>query len=127
MHTIKDVETMYGLPASTLRFYEKEGILPKIQRDGGGRRQYSEEELEWLQLVIALKNTGMSMDEIKRYVELLKQGDKTLENRRNMLLTHKEEVEKKMTQTLAHLEKINRKMAIYDVLVGRKNNKDFLI
>ena len=127
MHTIKEVETMYGLPASTLRFYEKQGILPEIQRDGGGRRRYSEEELEWLQLVIALKDTGMSMDEIKRYVELLKQGDETLEKRRSILLAHKETVEKKMVQTLTHLEKINRKMAIYDVMVRGKGSKDFLI
>jgi DNA-binding transcriptional MerR regulator len=127
MYTIKEVETKYGLPASTLRFYEKEGILPKIQRTDGGRRQYSEEELDWLQLVIALKDTGMSMDEIKQYVELVKQGDATLEKRRSFLLAHKEKVERKMSLTLMHLEKINRKMAIYDVLVRGKNPKDFLI
>jgi DNA-binding transcriptional MerR regulator len=127
MYTIKEVENKYGLPASTLRFYEKEGILPKIRRTDGGRRQYSEEELDWLQLVIALKDTGMSMDEIKRYVELVKQGDSTLEQRRSFLLSHKKTVEKKMNQTLSHLEKINRKMAIYDVMVRGKNEKDFLI
>lgn len=127
MYTIKEVENKYGLPASTLRFYEKEGILPQIQRTDGGRRQYSEEELDWLQLVIALKDTGMSMDEIKRYVELVKQGDSTLEKRRSFLLSHKKTVEKKMNQTLSHLEKINRKMAIYDVMVRGKNDKDFLI
>ncbi|RVT56175.1 MerR family transcriptional regulator [Niallia taxi] len=127
MYSIKEVESMYGLPSSTLRYYEKEGILPKIHRDNGGRRKYTEEELEWLQLVIALRDTGMSMEEIKRYVDLVKQGDKTLEVRRSILLTHKESVEKKMDQTLKHLEKINRKMAIYDVMVRGKNPKDFLI
>lgn len=127
MYSIKEVERMYGLPSSTLRYYEKEGILPKIHRDSGGRRKYTEEQLEWLQLIIALRDTGMSMAEIRRYVELVMQGDETLEIRRSVLLFHKEAVEKKMEQTLKHLEKINRKMAIYDVMVRGKNPKDFLI
>lgn len=126
MYSIKEVEKMYGLPASTLRYYEKEGILPKIHRDNGGRRSFSEDELEWLQLVIALRDTGMTMESIKSYVELLKQGDETLEERRDILLSHKESVEKKMLQTLTHLEKINKKMAIYDIMV-RGEQKDIFI
>lgn len=127
MYTIKEVEEKFGLPASTLRYYEKEGILPKINRNDGGRRQYTEEELEWLQLVIALRNTGMSMEDIKAYILLIKQGDETLENRRAMLLEHKKAIEEKMEQTLIHLEKINRKLAIYDVMVLKKSPMDILI
>lgn len=125
MFTIKEVQEKFGLPASTLRFYEKEGILPPIGRDSGGRRLYSEPELEWLQLVVALRDTGMTMDHIKNYVQLVKQGDETLHQRRLILLEHKRDVERKMNQTLEHLEKINRKMAIYDLLAHGK--KDFLI
>jgi len=125
MFTIKEVQEKFGLPASTLRFYEKEGILPPIGRDSGGRRSYSELELEWLQLVVALRDTGMTMDHIKNYVELVKQGDETLHQRRQILLEHKQDVERKMNQTLEHLEKINRKMAVYDLLAHGK--KDFLI
>lgn len=125
MFTIKEVQEKFGLPASTLRFYEKEGILPPIGRDSGGRRSYSEPELEWLQLVVALRDTGMTMDHVKNYVELVKQGDATLHERRQILLEHKQDVERKMNQTLEHLEKINRKMAVYDLLAHGK--KDFLI
>lgn len=127
MYTIKEIENKYGLPASTLRFYEKEGILPQIQRNDSGQRRYSDKELQWLQLVIALKETGMSIKEIKRYVELLKQGDSTLDKRKNFLMEHKKTVEQKMNQTLIHLEKINRKMAVYDVIVRGNNDKVFLI
>ncbi|WP_035054263.1 MerR family transcriptional regulator [Carnobacterium pleistocenium] len=127
MYTIKEIENKYGLPASTLRFYEKEGILPQIQRNDSGQRRYSDKELQWLQLVIALKETGMSIEEIKRYVELLKQGDSTLDKRKDFLMEHKKTVEQKMNQTLIHLEKINRKMAVYDVIVRGNNDKVFLI
>ncbi len=125
MFSIKEVEEKFGLPASTLRFYEKEGILPPVGRDAGGRRLYTQPELEWLQLIVALRDTGMTMERIKDYVELVKTGDETLEQRRAILLDHKRDVEKKMNQTLEHLEKINRKMAVYDLLAHGK--KDFLI
>lgn len=125
MFSIKEVEEKFGLPASTLRFYEKEGILPPVGRDSGGRRLYTQPELEWLQLIVALRDTGMTMERIKDYVELVKAGDETLEQRREILLDHKRDVEKKMNQTLEHLEKINRKMAVYDLLAHGK--KDFLI
>ncbi len=125
MFSIKEVEEKFGLPASTLRFYEKEGILPPVGRDAGGRRLYTQPELEWLQLIVALRDTGMTMERIKDYVELVKAGDETLEQRREILLDHKRDVEKKMNQTLEHLEKINRKMAVYDLLAHGK--KDFLI
>ncbi|MQR88060.1 MerR family transcriptional regulator [Bacillus megaterium] len=127
MYSIKEVEKMYGLPASTLRFYERKGILPKINRDGGGRRKYTEQELQWLQLVMALRNTGMSIDEIKDYVALIHEGEDTLEQRRSVLLKHKEGVEKDMAQTFSYLEKINRKVAIYDAMIHKKNGGDILI
>jgi DNA-binding transcriptional MerR regulator len=107
MYTIKQVEEMYGLPASTLRFYEKEGIIPKISRDDGGRRKYTEKELESLQLVIALRDTGMLMGDIKLNVGMVKRGYISLEQRRNMLLSHIEDVEKNLQQILFHLEKMN--------------------
>lgn len=127
MYSIQEVEKMYGLPASTLRFYERKGILPKINRDEGGRRKYTEGELEWLQLVLALRNTGMSIEEIKDYIALINEGDDTLEDRRDVLLKHKEGVEKDMAQTFSYLEKINRKVAIYDAMIHKKNGGKFLI
>lgn len=126
-YTINDVKKMYGISASTLRFYEKEGILPKINRDRSGRRVYEEKELEWLQLVIALKDTGMALETIKEYIAMVYEGDKTLDERRKILLEHKQSVEKKLTLTLEHLEKINKKITVYDVLVLKKNPKDLFI
>jgi DNA-binding transcriptional MerR regulator len=120
LYSIQEVEKKYGVPASTLRFYEKEGIIPKINRDVGGRRVYTEQDLERLQMVLALKNTGMSIDEIKELVALITAGDDSLEQIRSILLRHKEKVESDMEQTVRYLEKINRKLAICDAAIYKK-------
>ncbi|MCM3186977.1 MerR family transcriptional regulator [Priestia megaterium] len=102
MYSINEVEKMYGLKASTLRFYEKEGILPKINRDSGGRRKYTEQELDWIQLVLALRSTGMTIGELKEYMDLIRKGHETLEERREMLLKYKANVETRMAETFTH-------------------------
>ncbi|XOJ01551.1 MerR family transcriptional regulator [Paenibacillus polymyxa] len=120
MYSISEIERITGLRPSTLRYYEQEGILPHVQRGTSGRREYSDEVLEWLELVIALKDTGMSIDDIKAYTELIRQGDVSLDARKYFLLEHKAKVERSVAQTQFHLEKIIRKIAIYDVLMFKK-------
>ncbi|WP_431090634.1 MerR family transcriptional regulator [Paenibacillus sp. 8b26] len=127
MYSINEVMKMFNLSSSTLRFYEKEGILPQINRDKNGRRVYDDSELEWLQLLVALKDTGMGLEAIKEYLNMAYEGDSTLDQRREILISHKQNVESKLSITLDHLEKINRKIIIYDVLVLRKEPKDLTI
>ena len=127
MYTINEVAKMYEIPSSTLRFYEKEGILPHIDRNSSGRRIYKEEELERLQLVIALKDTGMSLDTIKEYFDMANKGEETLDQRRTLLLEHKQSVEKQLALTIKHLEKINRKITIYDLKELKKNPNDLMV
>ncbi|WP_145407649.1 MerR family transcriptional regulator [Paenibacillus xylanexedens] len=120
MYSISEIEKITGLRPSTLRYYEQEGILPHVERNASGRREYSNEVLEWLELVIALKDTGMSIEDIKAYTELIRQGDPSLDDRKQFLLMHKAKVERAVAQTQFHLEKIIRKIAIYDVLMYKK-------
>ncbi|MGX8178301.1 MerR family transcriptional regulator [Exiguobacterium artemiae] len=128
MYTITEVGKLTGLPASTLRYYEEEGILPQVDRNDIGRRVYSEEVLAWLELVLALKNTGMSIERIKSYTAMITEGDDRLTDRREMLVHHKQEVEQTLAKTQTNLEKIIRKIAVYDVLMHRQlKNKDPLI
>ena len=81
MYTIQEVCEKTGLSTHTLRYYEKEGLLTDIGRSQGGFRQYSDENLEWLGLICCLKNTGMPLQEIARFVRLAHEGDCTLEER----------------------------------------------
>lgn len=129
MYSINELVKITGIPASTLRYYEQVGILPEVKRNMNGRREYNDKVLEWLELVVALKDTGMSIEEIKSYTELILQGDDTLDVRRDFLAEHKKNVEIALAKKQYHLEKIIRKIAVYDVLLYKKreSSSDLLI
>ncbi|MEC0184629.1 MerR family transcriptional regulator [Paenibacillus peoriae] len=115
MSTIKEASDITGISAYTLRYYEREGILPGVKRDPSGNRLYDEESLEWLHFILALRSTGMPLVEIKQYVDLYQEGESTLKSRKQMMLKHKKKVEKDLLQTYKYLEQINYKLALYDV------------
>ena len=76
MYSIQEISPKMGLSAHTLRYYEKEGLIKGVKRSEGGFRQYSDEDLEALSLICWLKNTGMSLREIARFVDLTHQGSR---------------------------------------------------
>ena len=111
MYSIQDVSRKTGLTAHTLRYYEKEGLIPSIERSQGGICQYTDEDLEALGLICCLKNTGMSLQEIARFVQLTQAGEYTLRERVNMLTEHRENVIARMTEMQKHLEKVTWKVS----------------
>ncbi|OIK13539.1 MerR family transcriptional regulator [Bacillus sp. MUM 13] len=126
-YSIKEITEKTGLSASTLRYYEKEGILPFVKRDENGKRLYSDENIEWIHFILALLSTGMPIAEIKRYVELYKNGDTTIKERRQIMIQHKTKVEEEMMKTYTYLEQINYKLALYDVIEANLKNKEIKI
>ena len=113
MYTIQDVSKKTGLTAHTLRYYEKEGLITGVERSQGGIRQYTDEDLEALGLICCLKNTGMSLQEIARFVQLTQAGEHTLRERVNMLTEHRENVIARMTEMQKHLEKVTWKLNFF--------------
>jgi DNA-binding transcriptional MerR regulator len=109
-YTIKQVSEKTSLPPHVLRYYENEGLLPGVARSRNGIRRYSENDLEWLALICCLKNTGMSIKQIKNFVELSVMGEKTLKERCELLREHKEHVEDQIREMQKHLEKVRRKI-----------------
>ncbi len=114
-YTMTYVVENYNVSAKTLRFYEEQGILPDISRDGKGRRVYSEQQIDWISFIRCLKETGMPLMKIKEYKELYELGNSTFLQREEMLIQHKLEVQKKIDESLRHLEEINYKIAMYDL------------
>ncbi|MBU5444995.1 MerR family transcriptional regulator [Paenibacillus sp. MSJ-34] len=86
MISIKEVTEMTGIAASTLRYYESEGLLPFVKRDENGKRLYDQEDLEWVHFITALRATGMPIAQIQKYVYLFKEGDNTIAERKMMML-----------------------------------------
>ncbi|MDR2370907.1 MAG: MerR family transcriptional regulator [Treponema sp.] len=108
--TIKQVSEKTSLPPHVLRYYENEGLLPSIERSRNGVRRYSENDLEWLGLICCLKNTGMSIKQIRSFVELSQEGDRTLKRRCELLRTHKKSVEDQIEEMKKHLAKVIHKL-----------------
>lgn len=110
VYSIKQVSEKTSLPPYVLRYYEKEGLLPAVQRSKGGVRRYSEDDLDWLGLICCLKSTGMSIRQIKEFVDLSKQGACTLKQRCDMLAAHKKHVEEEISSMERHLRKVSGKI-----------------
>ena len=113
MYSIQEVSKKTGLTAHTLRYYEKEGLISGVERTQGGFRQYTDEDLERLGLICCLKNTGMSIQEIARFVQLTHEGDHTLEERVELLRAHRERVLEKMAEMQKHLDKVTWKLNFF--------------
>lgn len=94
--TISEFTAQTGVTESTLRYYEKIGVLPAVPRDAGGKRAYSEDYFENVQLVQCLKASGMPLAWIRDYISLTAQGERTLDARRTILLATRQMVMKKL-------------------------------
>ncbi|KGK87797.1 MerR family transcriptional regulator [Desulfosporosinus sp. HMP52] len=113
-YTISQVAEKFDLTAHTIRYYDKEGLLPFVDRSKSGIREFSDSDLEWLKLICCLKNTGMPIKQIKQYIEWCLQGDETLEIRRQLFLDHRKEVLKHMADLRENLKLIDFKLKMYD-------------
>ncbi len=112
-YSIRQVSEKTSLKAHVLRYYEREGLLPFVNRSVNGVRRYSEDDLEWLGLICCLKNTGMSIKQIKDFVELSMRGGETLKQRCDMLREHKKNVEKEIEEMQKHLRKVSHKIEYF--------------
>ena len=113
MYSIQDVSKKTGLSAHTLRYYEKEGLITGVERTPGGFRQYTDEDMERLGLICCLKNTGMSIREIARFVQLSREGDRTLRERVELLQAHRDQLLVRLEEMQHYLEKITWKVNFF--------------
>lgn len=117
MYTMKQVTQETGLSAPTLRYYEKEHILPPIDRDSNGLRVYNDISLKSIYFIKALRATDMPIREIKEYVKLYEKGEETLQLRKSLLENHKAKVEEDLKAQALYLKRITEKIELYDEYV----------
>lgn len=99
VYTVGEMAKMLEVPASTLRYYDKEGLLPFVERSPGGMRMFQEKDFEWLQVIGCLKKAGMPLRDIRVYIELAMQGDDTI-GERLALFEHQREVQREQMEQL---------------------------
>lgn len=100
-YSIGEVSRMFGLPQSTLRYYDKEGLLPHIQRQGAGIRRFDEQAVEALRVIECLKKSGMEIKDIRQFMIWCGEGASTYQQRLELFQRRRAEVE----QELARLKK----------------------
>lgn len=97
VHTIGEVSRMFGLPVSTLRYYDSMGLLPGMERSGGNRR-FGEAQLESLRVIECLKGSGLEIKDIKRFMELCEDGPRTYPERKALFDAQLERVDEKIAE-----------------------------
>lgn len=116
-YTIGQVSEITGFSKYTLRYYDKQGLLPFVERTAAGIRSFSDSDLSFLDLISCLKGTGMSVKEIRNFIEWCMEGDSTLEARLHMFEEHKKTVEDKLVSLQKNLDTINHKISYYQKAV----------
>jgi DNA-binding transcriptional MerR regulator len=111
--TIADAAKVSGLSAHALRYYERAGLLDPIDRDASGHRRYREEDLERIRFLMKLRSTGMPIREVRRYAELMRQGEDTDAERLALLEAHREAVLVRLEETARNLDLIDWKINFY--------------
>ena len=115
--TLKEVCKQFDISADTLRYYERVGVIPKVKRTKGGIRDYSEEDISWVENAICMRSAGVPVEMLIEYVKLYQKGDNTLEARRDLLIEARVEVQKKIDQYVQTLNKLNFKISRYEEAV----------
>ncbi|MCX4634179.1 MerR family transcriptional regulator [Streptomyces sp. RPA4-5] len=112
-YTISEVAEHTGLSAHTLRWYERIGLMPHVDRTHTGQRRFSNRDLDWLDLVAKLRLTGMPVADMVRYAELVRAGERTFPEREQLLTAHREDVRQRVAELQSTLDVLDYKIEIY--------------
>ena len=115
--TIQQVAKATGLTPHTLRYYERIGLIHPIQREENTRRHYTADDLGWIDFLLKLRATGMSIKDMQRYAELQRQGDVTLPERVEMLKSLRDKVEAHIEEMNEHLKLVYYKIDYYSKII----------
>lgn len=113
-YTVGEAAKKIGVAPSTLRYYDKEGLLPFVERSGGGIRMFKDEDFEWLRIIECLKETGMPIREIKKFVDWCIEGDSTIDMRLELINRQCSAVHEQMKELEKTLDTLNYKKWYYE-------------
>ena len=116
--TIQQIATATELSEHTLRYYERIGLIHPIERAGSGHRRYRESDVWWIEFLMKLRNTGMSIQQMQQYSILQRQGDSTLPERVKMLKAHYEQVQEQLECLTEHQKLICHKIEYYSSVIA---------
>lgn len=113
-YTIGKVAEKLNISAHTLRYYDKEGLLPFVERSAGGIRMFKDTDFAWLNTIECLKKTGMSIKDIKFFIDLCMAGDDTIQQRLHLIQQQRQSVLTQIEQLQEILQKLDYKCWYYE-------------
>ena len=119
--TIQEVSKTTGLSTHTLRYYERIGLIHLIGREQNSHRHYTADDVGWIEFLLKLRATGMSIKDMQKYAKLQRQGDATLPERVEMLKSLRDNVEARISELNEHLKLIYYKIEIYQEIIEEKS------
>ncbi len=114
MYTMKETCDKIGMPYETLKFYCKEGLIPNVARNKNNHRVFTEQQVIWIDNLSCLKNCGMTITEMKYYLELCLIGENSIDERRDILAVKRNDLLEKMSSLQTHIDYIDKKQQFYD-------------
>ena len=115
--TIGEVCEKYGITADTLRYYEKVGVIPVVNRTKRGIRDYSEDDIRWVENAICMRNAGLPVEMLIEYVRLFREGDTTIQARRDLLMEARKEIAAQLEKYQQAMDRLDYKISRYDEAV----------
>lgn len=117
-YTVKQISDKFNISVHTIRFYDDQGLFPDVSRDHHGTRLFKEENLDWLSLVLCLRNTGMSVADIKHYIDLCKKGESTVSERYTIIMNQKKKAEADLQEMQGRLDLLRMKEKCYEEILA---------
>ena len=118
---IAEVSKNFDLSQDTLRYYERIGLIPSVNRNKSGIRDYTEEDCRWVEFIKCMRSAGLPIEVLIEYVALFQQGDETIEVRKQLLIEQREQLHARMEDMKKTLERLDYKIARYEqAVVGKE-------
>ena len=121
IYTVCEASQKLGIPSSTIRFYDKQGLLPFLERSPGGVRMFTDADIKRLQDILTLKDAGFAIKEIARFIRLEDEGEASLPLRLGMLRHRCSEVETEIAKLQSTFHTLKQKCSCYEDMIGNTN------
>jgi DNA-binding transcriptional MerR regulator len=112
--TISEVSERFDIPQDTIRYYERIGLLPHVNRNKSGIRDFTETDCNWVEFIKCMRSAGLPIEVLIEYVALFQQGDGTVEARKALFIEQRRQLIKRMEDMQKTLERLDHKIAIFD-------------
>ena len=112
--TISEVAREYGLSADTLRYYEKQGLIPPVTRLQSGLRNYTASDLKWVEFIRCMRSAGVSIEALTEYVSLFQEGNESIAARKQILVQERAKIARRIADLQAALARLDHKLDDYE-------------